>query len=126
MPQTTRELLSTNGIRFGLTIGDRERQAARLNAGLREPPEGYGPCNHLREDFDVIAETLQELDDAFAMIAAIGSRRAREACHGRLPTRELPFGDSDTWIALCQHIAFAIRLAHKLRKEQDAPPDEDL
>ena len=122
MPQETRNLIGKTGIRFGLTLGDREECAQRLCRGL----ETYGATNHLRPEFDVIQEALEELYDAFNQVAVIGPRRAREAAHGRLPERDLVFGDSERWIAACQHIAFGIRILHQLRQEQTAPPDEDL
>ena len=124
MPQDTRNLVGHMGVRFGLTEGDRAECAQRLGRGMA--PDKYGPMNHLQPDFDVIGETLEELHDAFNMLACIGPRRAKEAAHGRLPERDLVFGDSDRWIDACQHIVFGIRILHQLRQEQQAPPGDDI
>lgn len=122
MPQGTRNLIGRMGVRFGLAEADRAICAQRLNEGL--DPANYGPTNHLQPDFDVIEEALAELYDAFNMIACMGPRRAELALHGKLPPRDLVFGDSDRWIDACQHIACGIRCLQQLRHEQDEPPDE--
>jgi hypothetical protein len=124
MPQETRNLVAPLGRRFGLTLGDIEECAQRLCRGME--PDKYGPLNHLQPEYDVIGEALPELYDAFNQLAPMGVRRAKAAAHGKLPMRDLVFGDSDLWVDACQHIAFVIRLLHQLRQEQVAPPDEEL
>lgn len=125
MPQETRNGVGRFGIRFGLSLLDREQCAQRLSKGM--DPANYGPTNHLRPDYDWVDECLQELWDAFNQAAPIANRRARRAQMGKLPVRDIVGNEQNPiWESLCEHIATSIRLCRQLQQQQQAPLDEDV